>query len=131
MARSAQGPARRVPRRQQATQAPSRYVFQSSAPPLRITGRGAGQKPTRGSVKPSGTLVAAGVHFKLKISKPREQLVGNRYGNTSTGGLVAIAMREGWLLGPRHSYTREKSINGGLFCPSSRCTRWVCGPSSV
>src|SRR5262249_16315027 len=70
-----------------------------------------GPKPTRGSVKPSGTLVAAGVHFKLKISKPREQLVGNRYGNRSTGGLVAIAMREGWLLGPRHSYTRGKKAS--------------------
>ena len=27
--------------------------------------------------------------------------------------------------------TGKKGINGGLLCPSSRCTRCVCGPRSV
>src|SRR6516225_7736001 len=34
--------------------------------------------------------------FKLKMRKPREQLDGYRYWNSSTGGLVAIAVREGF-----------------------------------
>src|SRR5262245_32844225 len=33
--------------------------------------------------------------FKLKMRKPREHLDGYRYWNRSTGGLVAVAMREG------------------------------------
>src|SRR5262249_9002233 len=34
--------------------------------------------------------------FKLKMRKPREHLDGYRYWNRSTGGLVAIAVREGF-----------------------------------
>src|SRR5215831_17848704 len=71
--------------------------------------------------------------FKLKMRKPREQLDGYRYWNSSTGGLVAIAVREGFAGFWDHD-TRthgQKSISGGLFCPSSRRTRSICGPRSV
>jgi hypothetical protein len=44
----------------------------------------------------SATLATADADFKLKMRKPREQLDGNRYWNRSTGGLVAIAVREGF-----------------------------------
>ena len=56
-------------------------------------------------------MVPAGAHFKLKISKSSEQLDGNRYWNRSTGGLVAIAMREDFLAGTMKPYMRAKKAS--------------------
>src|SRR6516225_9214484 len=103
----------RVPRRQQGTRAPSRHVVYSSAPPLRRRKWPCAEPGSRVRTQLSRPQYQRpwppqALTFKLKMRKPREHLDGNLYRNRSTEGLVAIARREGRLLGPRNSRTREK-----------------------
>src|SRR5262245_12384789 len=53
--------------------------------------------------------------FKLKMCKPREQLDGNRYWNRSTGGLVAIAVREGFAGFWDHAKKHQRRLVLSVF----------------
>src|SRR5215831_6098976 len=63
----------------------------------------------------SATLATAGADFKLKMCKPREQLDGNRYWNRSTGGLVAIAVREGFAGFWDHAKKHQRRLVLSVF----------------
>src|SRR6266404_4082603 len=101
---------------------PTRFPIIGSS--INNNGSRSGPKPTRGSVKFSATLVAAGAQFKLQISKP-EKTVGWQ------SVLQYMQCARDLLASGTMKLHGQKSINGGLFCPASQCTRCVCGPSSV
>ena len=70
--------------------------------------------------------------FKLKMRKPREHLgwvIGIAIGQREDSSPSRCARDGFWdHKTPPHG---KKGINDGVFCRSSRCTRCVCGPSSV
>src|SRR5262245_13898167 len=53
--------------------------------------------------------------FKLKMHKPREHLDGYRYWNRSTGGLVAVAVREGFAGFWDHDTRTQKASTAACF----------------
>src|SRR5262249_5613619 len=92
---------------------PTCFLFIGSS--IKNNGSRSGPKSTRGVRKVFRYPGRRRRSLQVKNRKPSGQLVGNRYGNTSTGGLVAIAVREGFAGVWDHETHTQKASTAACF----------------